>query len=252
MLKAALTTSRVTQARDFKIRQEQLHHRIPFQNFISLLNSEISPLIVSEISLKVRKISLDPVFIYPTQLGSAMASGKKRETASEKRREFTSTKRRLPKENWKIHDHYDRRMNYGNILTRSQTPFNRIKNTNSDMDFFADGVLHHPSTKPHLMVSMVGENGAIPRTIVTRSAAKQLQLDKKLLQALKEYKKLSKTDPLIKELKEYQKENPNLLNPEGAVEEVMESEEQSSAEQKASSGYESTTGGETTDSESSA
>ncbi|GBN34499.1 hypothetical protein AVEN_64277-1 [Araneus ventricosus] len=163
-------------------------------------------------------------------------------------------KGRLPKESWKQNDNYKkRRMSYGTIVTRSQTPFNRIKITDSDMDFFSNGALHHPSNKPHLMVSMVGEYGAIPRTIVTRSAANKLQLDKDLVKIMKDYKKLAKTDPLIKELKEYQKENPNLLNPDAAVREVpegatSETEEQSSAEDKTNSGYESSAG-ETTGSD---
>ncbi|GIY27201.1 ATP-dependent DNA helicase [Caerostris darwini] len=120
---------------------------------------------------------------------------------------------RLPAQSFKAHDLYNKRVSFAATMTRSQTAFNRVDNSKADMEFFSNGILHHPSSMPHVLVAMIGENGAIPRTTVTRSFANRLKVDSKLTKVLDNYIIAADTDPLIRELKKYQAEH-NMRNQE--------------------------------------
>ncbi|GBM54551.1 hypothetical protein AVEN_184253-1 [Araneus ventricosus] len=92
-------------------------------------------------------------------------------------------------EAWLKHDPYKPGVSTSRITTRSQTAFARIRNSESEIKLFADGSRHHPPKKIHLMVTMKGEYGGIPRTILTRSTAQFLVENEELCEALQDYKK---------------------------------------------------------------
>lgn len=102
---------------------------------------------------------------------------------------MSDEKRQEHNELWKFHDSYDNGVSCNRIVTRSQTAFNRIRNTPSDLDLFGDASRHHPPGKPHLMVTLKGEYGSIPRTIVTRSLGKHIPISEELCKEVNEYKK---------------------------------------------------------------
>lgn len=90
---------------------------------------------------------------------------------------------------WRLHDIYAPGVSYNRIVTRSQTAFLRVRNTPSDLDLFADPSRHQPPDMPHLMETLKGEYGAIPRTIITRSTGQYIDVDEELIEKLKPYKK---------------------------------------------------------------
>ncbi|GFY57205.1 uncharacterized protein TNIN_324391 [Trichonephila inaurata madagascariensis] len=92
-------------------------------------------------------------------------------------------------DDWRDHTIYDLKASCNRIVTRSQTPFVRIKNTPSDLALFLDAGAHSPPDMPHLMVTLKGPNGAIPSTIITRSMGQHLEIDKKLCSEVDRYKK---------------------------------------------------------------
>ncbi|GIY33665.1 ATP-dependent DNA helicase [Caerostris darwini] len=141
---------------------------------------------------------------------------------------------RVPPQSFKAHDVYSKRVSFGNTMTRSQTAFHRLDNTKTDMEFFSNGICHHPSNMPHLLVAMIGENGAIPRTTITRSTANRLSVDSKLTKIIDNYIAISETDPHIQELKKYQvqqnrrNEEPSENVTDDAKEELKKKAEQES------------------------
>ncbi|GIY86798.1 uncharacterized protein CDAR_458681 [Caerostris darwini] len=92
---------------------------------------------------------------------------------------------------WKDHDIYDLGISTSRMLTRSQTPFLRIKNTPSDIALFTDPTAHEPPGMQHLMVTLKGQHGAIPNTIVTRSSGEYLDINDDLVREVNKYKKYS-------------------------------------------------------------
>lgn len=91
-------------------------------------------------------------------------------------------------EDWKKHDIYDLDTSGNRILTRSQTPFIRIKNTESDLELLADSKRHKPPGLPHLMTTLKGRYGAVPRTIVTKDAGEHFPVSKDLCKRVNLYK----------------------------------------------------------------
>lgn len=91
-------------------------------------------------------------------------------------------------EDWKRHDIYDLDTSENRILTRSQTPFIRIKNTESDLELFAEPKRHKPAGLPHLMTTLKGRYGAVPRTIVTKVAGEHFSESKDLCKRVNLYK----------------------------------------------------------------
>ena len=91
-------------------------------------------------------------------------------------------------ETWKLHDTYETGVSFNRIVTRSQTAYLRLRNTESDMDLFCDSSRHHPTGKPHLMETLKGRYGSIPRTIITKSIAKYIDEDEDLIQEVNSYK----------------------------------------------------------------
>ncbi|GBN31660.1 hypothetical protein AVEN_97392-1 [Araneus ventricosus] len=89
---------------------------------------------------------------------------------------------------WRLHDLYAPGVSSSRIVTRSQTAFNRIKNSKSDLDLFADPDRHQPPGQPHIMEIMKGKYGAIPRTIMIRSSARHLSESKELCRMMEMYK----------------------------------------------------------------
>lgn len=90
---------------------------------------------------------------------------------------------------WRSHDLYVPGISCKRTVTRSQTPFNRIKHTQSDLELFADSTAYHPPGFQHLIETLKGLFGAIPRTIVTRSCCGKLIVDKELCKKVDNYKK---------------------------------------------------------------
>ncbi|GBN80978.1 hypothetical protein AVEN_271622-1 [Araneus ventricosus] len=86
------------------------------------------------------------------------------------------------------HDIYKPGVTFHRPVTRSQTPFNRIKKSMSDLDLFSDSSAYHPPGLPHLMETLKGPYGAIPRTIITRSGASKLEINKELCKQVDKYK----------------------------------------------------------------
>lgn len=101
----------------------------------------------------------------------------------------SSKKNNTPSDNWRKHDIYHPGVSANRIVTRSQTAFLQIKNTPSDLDLFADASRHQPPDQPHLMDTMKGTYGAIPRTIITRSTGKYIPVSDDLTKKMDVYKK---------------------------------------------------------------
>lgn len=91
---------------------------------------------------------------------------------------------------WKLHDTYKEGVCCSRTVTRSQVCFNVIRNTPSDLELFADKGKHQPEGLPHLMVTLKGDYGAIPRTVVTRKLGEKLKIREELCRRVDEYKKL--------------------------------------------------------------
>ena len=95
-------------------------------------------------------------------------------------------------DDWRKHDIYDlgvARCSPGSrILTRSQAAFIKLKNTESDIKLFSDARRHHPPGLPHLITTLKGPLGAIPRTIVTENVAKYYPVSEKLCERVDLYK----------------------------------------------------------------
>lgn len=92
------------------------------------------------------------------------------------------------KEMWKLHDIYAEGACYGRVLTRSQMAFVRIKNTESDTELFAVNMKHDPPGMPHLMTTLKGLYGAVPRTKITRRFAQNVSVSETLCTAIDKYK----------------------------------------------------------------
>ncbi|GIY85866.1 hypothetical protein CEXT_397611 [Caerostris extrusa] len=109
---------------------------------------------------------------------------------------------RGPPQSFKVHDVYSNRVSFGNTMTRSQTAFHRLDNTKSQTWSFLKWNLS--PTIQH--ASRIGrndrENGAIPRTTITRSTANRLSVDSKLTKIIDNYITLSETDPHIQRVEE--------------------------------------------------
>lgn len=90
---------------------------------------------------------------------------------------------------WRNHDIYHPGVSCNRIVTRSQTAFLRAKSTSSDLDLYADVSRHQPPDQPHLMEIMKGKYGAIPRTTVTRSKGRFIQVSDDLVKKMEVYKK---------------------------------------------------------------
>lgn len=91
-------------------------------------------------------------------------------------------------EDWKKHDIYDLNTSENRVLTRSQTAFIRVKNTESDLELFAEAKRHNPPGLPHLMTTLKGRYGAVPRTIVTKDVGEHLPVSKGLCEKVNFYK----------------------------------------------------------------
>ncbi|GFV99604.1 uncharacterized protein TNCV_5079661 [Trichonephila clavipes] len=91
-------------------------------------------------------------------------------------------------DDWRKHDTYQTGVSYSRIPTRSQTAFMRVENGKKELGLFSNPRQHQPPNKPHLLATMKGEYGNIPRTIITRSTAGRLSPTKKLCEALEDYK----------------------------------------------------------------
>ncbi|GFS45933.1 uncharacterized protein TNIN_312231 [Trichonephila inaurata madagascariensis] len=89
---------------------------------------------------------------------------------------------------WKDHDIYDIGVSTTRMVTRSQGCFNVIRNTQSDLDIFANANRQQPPNMPHVMVVMKGGYGAIPNTYITRSFDKYLNIDEALCKDLDKFK----------------------------------------------------------------
>ncbi|KAG8195690.1 hypothetical protein JTE90_003832 [Oedothorax gibbosus] len=101
----------------------------------------------------------------------------------------TNEDKKVKDEDWKNADIYGSGVSTNRIVTRSQTAFLRIDNSTSNLDLIANASKHQPPGQPHLMEALKGKNGAIPRTIITRSIGKYIEVDKDLVQKLDVYKK---------------------------------------------------------------
>ncbi|GFQ68694.1 uncharacterized protein TNCT_365491 [Trichonephila clavata] len=106
-----------------------------------------------------------------------------------KRQKSRVAKDRGAADDWRNHNIYDLKASCNRIVTRSQTPFVRIKNTPSDLALFLDAGAQSPPEMPHLMETLKGPYGAIPSTIITRSMGQHLEIDKELCTEVNKYKK---------------------------------------------------------------
>lgn len=104
------------------------------------------------------------------------------------RKNEKESERNEKNETWKLHDSYKPGVSYNRIVTRSQTPFLRLRNTDSDLDLFCDPSRHHPPGKPHLMETLKGRYGSIPRTMITKSTARYILEDEDLIAEVNSYK----------------------------------------------------------------
>lgn len=91
-------------------------------------------------------------------------------------------------DSWKLHDIYAEDVSSNRIVTRSQTAFLRIKNTSSDVELFADKKKHQPKNMPHLMNTLKGTYGAVPKTIITRSCGRHIPVSEELCKKVDLYK----------------------------------------------------------------
>ncbi|GFQ64382.1 uncharacterized protein TNCT_293861 [Trichonephila clavata] len=89
---------------------------------------------------------------------------------------------------WRRHDIYPTGASRNRIVTRSQTAFLRVKNTNSDLDLFSDPSRQELPGEPHMMEVLKGLYGSIPRTIMTRSSTQHLIISDDLCKNLEPYK----------------------------------------------------------------
>ncbi|GIY73663.1 uncharacterized protein CDAR_186651 [Caerostris darwini] len=89
---------------------------------------------------------------------------------------------------WREHDLYEPGCSFSRVVTRSQTAFCRIKNTDSDLEMFSNPLKHQPPGHAHVMEIMKGQYGAIPRTIITRSTGQYLTVSEDLINKLEPYK----------------------------------------------------------------
>ncbi|GBO39896.1 hypothetical protein AVEN_31786-1 [Araneus ventricosus] len=110
---------------------------------------------------------------------------------------------------WKMHDLYAPGVSFNRIVTRSQTAFNRIKNSESDLDLFADPDRHQPPGQPHIMEILKGKYGAIPRTIITRSTASHLSESEDLCRMMEMYKSYVPPTPEEAELPSAKETTPD-------------------------------------------
>lgn len=98
---------------------------------------------------------------------------------------------------WKLHDIYPERIYHNKVITRSQIAFILIRNTESDTALFADNTRHHPPKMTHLMNTLKGQYGAVPRTKITRELAKYVEVSETLCNTIDKYKTV--IFPAIKE-----------------------------------------------------
>lgn len=111
------------------------------------------------------------------------------------------------KNKWKLHDIYAEGNCYDRVVTRSQVAFIQIKNTKSDLKLLADNRKHQPPGMPHLMTTLKGEYGAVPKTIISRRFAQYVPVSEALCTAVNKYKTAIVTDVKTKEkIKEYKVE----------------------------------------------
>lgn len=104
---------------------------------------------------------------------------------------------------WKRHDIYLEGTCCSRTVTRSQVGFVRIENTQSDLDLFVDDAKQHPPGMPHLMTTLKGEYGAVPRTSITRTLVQCIPLLSSLCAEINKYKTATvtfvKRNDIIKE-----------------------------------------------------
>ncbi|GFX78012.1 uncharacterized protein TNCV_971661 [Trichonephila clavipes] len=89
---------------------------------------------------------------------------------------------------WRLHDTYSTGASHNRIVTRSQTAFLRVKNTDSDLDLFSDPSRHKLPGEFHMMEVLKGMYGSIPRTIMTRRSTQHLIVSDDLCKNLELYK----------------------------------------------------------------
>ena len=89
---------------------------------------------------------------------------------------------------WKLHDIYPEGVCYNRVVTRSQVAFLLIRNTESDTELFADSTKHHPPKMTHLLNTLKGEYGAMPRTKITRQLAVHIKVSESLCTVIDGYK----------------------------------------------------------------
>ena len=94
----------------------------------------------------------------------------------------------MANDSWKHHDIYSEDVSCNRIVSRSQTAFLRLKNTGSDLNLFCDKDKHQPATMPHLINTLKGHYGAVPRTIITRSMGKHIPVSEELCEKVDLYK----------------------------------------------------------------
>ena len=89
---------------------------------------------------------------------------------------------------WQLHDLYSEAISSNRVVTRSQIAFALIRNTESDTELFADISKHHPPSMTHLMNTLKGEYGAVPRTKINRKLAANIEISEDLCKAIDKYK----------------------------------------------------------------
>ncbi|GFY78831.1 uncharacterized protein TNIN_2121 [Trichonephila inaurata madagascariensis] len=126
-------------------------------------------------------------------------------------------------DDWRKHDTYQTGVSYSRIPTRSQTAFVRVENGKKELDLFSNPRQHQPPNKPHLLATMKGGYGNIPRTIITRSTAERLPPTETLYEALEDYKNYQ--PPETADSSEFQKEATH-VQPKTAIEGKASTEQQ--------------------------
>ncbi|GBN96769.1 hypothetical protein AVEN_85017-1 [Araneus ventricosus] len=81
---------------------------------------------------------------------------------------------------WRMHDLYSPGVGFNRIVTRSQTAFSRIKNSDSDINLFSDSNRQQLLGQPNVVAILKGRYGGIPRTTITRSTAQHLLVSEEL------------------------------------------------------------------------
>ncbi|GFY62513.1 uncharacterized protein TNIN_379581 [Trichonephila inaurata madagascariensis] len=126
---------------------------------------------------------------------------------------------------WRLHDTYFTGVSHNRIVTRSQTAFLRVKNTDSDLDLFSDPSRQEIPGEPHMMEILKGLYGSIPRTIMTRRSTQHLIVSDDLCKNLDLYK-TNLSDKKKGSKISTQGENEELLSPNDKKFQVPTSEEE--------------------------